>query len=58
MGVEVKVFENLDNVIIAKDSITAIHTMNAVVQEMQRRFVYLEANGSPKLIPSATSLTE
>jgi DNA segregation ATPase FtsK/SpoIIIE, S-DNA-T family len=44
-GVEVKVFEKLSNVLIAKDMLTAIQTLQAVAQEMDRRFEYLEKNG-------------
>lgn len=44
-GVEVKVFERLQNVFIAKDTVTAINTLNAVAQEMDRRFEYLEKRG-------------
>jgi NTP pyrophosphatase (non-canonical NTP hydrolase) len=44
-GVEVKVFEKLENVYIAKDEISAIETLDAVVKEMDRRFEYLEDKG-------------
>ncbi len=44
-GVEMKVFEKLDNVSIAKDVVSAIETMTIVVQEMERRFEYLEEKG-------------
>lgn len=44
-GVEVKVFEPLENVFIAKDSLSAVETLDAVVNEMNRRFDYLEKHG-------------
>lgn len=44
-GVEVKVFEKLENVVIAKNEISAIQYLDAVVREMDRRFEYLEKNG-------------
>jgi S-DNA-T family DNA segregation ATPase FtsK/SpoIIIE len=44
-GVEVKVFERLENVFIAKNSVSAIETLDAVVTEMDRRFEYLEKHG-------------
>lgn len=44
-GVEMKVFEKLENVSIAKDPVSAIETMTIVVREMERRFEYLEEKG-------------
>ena len=44
-GVEVKVFERLENVFIAKSTLSAIETLDAVVKEMDRRFEYLEEHG-------------
>ena len=44
-GVEVKVFERLENVFIAKDTLKAVETLDAVVKEMDRRFEYLEDHG-------------
>jgi len=44
-GVEVKVFEKLENVMIAKNEISAIQCLDAVSREMDRRFEYLERNG-------------
>jgi S-DNA-T family DNA segregation ATPase FtsK/SpoIIIE len=43
MGVEVKVFEKLSNVHIAKNDLSAVQTLRAVEQEMDRRFRYLES---------------
>lgn len=45
MGVEVKVFEPLDNVFIAKNTVDAVETLRVVVDEMECRFLYLEKNG-------------
>jgi hypothetical protein len=44
-GVEVKVFERLSNVFIAKNPLSAIETLDAVANEMDRRFEYLEEHG-------------
>lgn len=44
-GVEVKVFERLENVFIAKNAVSAIETLDAVVTEMDSRFEYLEKHG-------------
>lgn len=41
-GVEMKPFEPLSNVYVAKDEPTAVNVLSAVVQEMNRRFEYLE----------------
>jgi S-DNA-T family DNA segregation ATPase FtsK/SpoIIIE len=44
-GVEMKVFEKLENVFIAKNPVPAIEILAAVVKEMDRRFDYFETNG-------------
>lgn len=44
-GVEMKVFEPLNNIVIAKNNAAAIETLAAVVREMNRRFDYLEKHG-------------
>jgi len=44
-GVEVKVFEPLENVLIAKEMIDSIQVLDAVCKEMDRRFDYLESKG-------------
>jgi S-DNA-T family DNA segregation ATPase FtsK/SpoIIIE len=44
-GVEMKVFEKLENVSISKDPVNAIETLKIVVREMNRRFEYLEKTG-------------
>lgn len=44
-GVDVKPFEALENVEIAKETFTAISTLTQVVAEMERRFKHLEAKG-------------
>lgn len=48
-GVEMKVFEPLENVYIAKDSLSAVETLDAVVKEMNRRFDYLEKHGCTEI---------
>ena len=48
-GVEVKVFERLENVFIAKNTVSAIETLDAVVKEMDRRFEYLEKHGHTEM---------
>lgn len=45
MGVEVKVFEKLANVHISKNAVSAVQTLRAVEQEMDRRFKYFESKG-------------
>jgi hypothetical protein len=44
-GVELKVFEKLENVFIAKNQVSAILALDAVAKEMDRRFDYLEKHG-------------
>lgn len=44
-GVEVKVFEPLENVLIAKEMIESVEVLDAVCKEMDRRFDYLESKG-------------
>jgi len=55
-GVEVKVFERLENVFIAKDAVKAIETLDAVVREMDRRFEYLEKYGYIEIDPERDKL--
>ena len=50
-GVEVKLFERLENVRIAKESHEAIAILNAVVAEMDRRFKYLEDKSLTEISP-------
>ncbi len=50
-GVEVKPFGALDNVEIAKDTVTAISTLKVVCSEMDRRFKYLEDKGFTEIVP-------
>jgi S-DNA-T family DNA segregation ATPase FtsK/SpoIIIE len=45
MGVEVKAFEKLSNVHIAKNAVGAVQTLRAVEKEMDRRFQYFELKG-------------
>jgi S-DNA-T family DNA segregation ATPase FtsK/SpoIIIE len=44
-GVEVKVFEKLENAAIAKSQGAAVQMLDAVAKEMDRRFTYLEKHG-------------
>lgn len=44
-GVEMKLFETLPNVHIAKEVPDAVNCLKKVVEEMDRRFVYLEKKG-------------
>ncbi len=48
-GVEMKVFEKLENVVVAKDSVSAIQCLDVVAREMDRRFEYLEKMGYTEL---------
>jgi hypothetical protein len=52
MGVEVKVFERLENVAISKNPVTAIEMLDVVVKEMDRRFEYLEDKGYTEIDPA------
>lgn len=45
LGVEMKAFEKLSNVHIAKNEVGAIQTLRAVEREMDRRFQYFESKG-------------
>lgn len=44
-GVEMKSFEKLSNVFIARENLSAIQCLEMVVKEMDRRFVYFEEKG-------------
>ena len=44
-GVEMKAFEKLSNVFIAKENLSAIQCLELVVKEMDLRFVYFEEKG-------------
>ncbi len=44
-GVDMKPFEELKNVRIAKEMMPAVALLQAIVDEMERRFVFLEKNG-------------
>lgn len=50
-GVEVKIFERLDNVRIAKEAHEAIAILTAVVDEMDKRFKFLEEKGLTEIVP-------
>jgi DNA segregation ATPase FtsK/SpoIIIE-like protein len=55
-GVDVKPFEVLENVEIAKDEASAISVLQAVVAEMERRFILLEAKGVTEINPERDGL--
>ena len=44
-GVDMKPFEELKNVRIAKDMLPAVSMLQMIVKEMEKRFVYLEKEG-------------
>lgn len=44
-GVDMKPFEELSNVRIAKDMLPAVTMLQMIVEEMEKRFVYLEEKG-------------
>jgi hypothetical protein len=44
-GVDMKPFEELKNVRIAKEMMPAVAVLQSIVDEMERRFVFLEKNG-------------
>lgn len=50
-GVEVKEFEPLSNVQIAKDETESVNLLQAINEEMQRRFVHLEKTGHKIIDP-------
>ncbi len=51
-GVEVKEFGQLPNVRIAKDETEAVQLLQALRDEMQKRFVFMEKNGLKKIDPN------
>ncbi len=51
-GVEVKEFAQLPNVRIAKDEAEAVQLLQALKDEMQRRFVFMEKNSLKKIDPN------
>jgi DNA segregation ATPase FtsK/SpoIIIE-like protein len=55
-GVEFKVFDALDNVVVAKDEPAALSVLQAVVAEMERRFRFLEENGFNEISPERDGL--
>jgi DNA segregation ATPase FtsK/SpoIIIE-like protein len=50
-GIEVKEFAQLPNVRIAKDETEAVKLLEALRDEMHRRFVFMEQNGIKKIDP-------
>ena len=55
-GVEFKVFDKLDNVVLAKDEATALSALQAVAAEMDRRFQFLEKNNLTEISPDRDGL--
>ena len=51
LGVEVKAYNELPNVRIAKDETEAVHLLRAVAKEMKSRFQLLEKNGNKQIDP-------
>lgn len=50
-GVEMKAFSDLANVRIVKESLPAIKLLESIVEEMERRFLYLEAHSFTEIVP-------
>jgi S-DNA-T family DNA segregation ATPase FtsK/SpoIIIE len=48
-GVEFKVFDSLKNVTVSKDEVSALAILQSVVEEMERRFRYLEQHGHTEI---------
>lgn len=55
-GVEFKVFDTLENVVVAKDEAAALSALQVVVAEMNRRFRYLEEKGFTEIVPGRDGL--
>ncbi len=55
-GVEFKVFDALDNVVLAKDEPAALSVLQAVAVEMDRRFRFLEDKGFNEISPERDGL--
>lgn len=55
-GVEFKVFSKLDNVKVSKDEATAIAMLQSVVEDMERRFRFLEERGFTEIQPERDGL--
>lgn len=55
-GVDMKPFEELKNVRIAKDMLPAVTMLQLIVDEMERRFVFLEKNGFTEIEPKRDKL--
>lgn len=51
-GVEMKTFECLENVRIVKETPDAIVILQSIVDEMEKRFLYLEKNNLTEIVPS------
>lgn len=55
-GVEMKLFEQLPNVYVAKEVVDAVEVLRRLVQEMEQRFVYLEEHGFSEIEPERDQL--
>ena len=55
-GVEFRIFSKLSNVRVSKDEITALSMLQAVVDEMERRFRFLEEKGFTEILPPRDGL--
>lgn len=55
-GVDMKPFEELKNVRIAKEMLPAVSMLQLIVDEMERRFVFLEKNGFTEIDPKRDKL--
>jgi hypothetical protein len=51
-GVEMKTFESLENVRIVKETPDAIVILQSIVDEMEKRFLFLEKNNLTEILPS------
>lgn len=55
-GVEMKLFETLPNVAVAKEVVDAVACLRSLVAEMDRRFKFLEENGFTEIDPARDKL--
>ncbi len=55
-GVEMKLFEQLPNVYVAKEVVDAVTCLRRLVEEMERRFIYLESKNFTEIDPERDKL--
>lgn len=55
-GVEMKLFEKLSNVYVAKEIVAAVECLRRMVKEMEKRFVYLEEHDFAEIVPERDKL--